>query len=101
MNGEGVDLVMCDGGISVEGQENLQEILSKRLYLCQFIAGLSLGRIEQENKSNKSLGGDFLCKLFDIFTPFSVGLIFLMHCAYRKICIHKPLASRPANSERY
>jgi cap1 methyltransferase len=36
---------MCDGGFSVEGQENIQEILSKRLYLCQFIAGLSLCRV--------------------------------------------------------
>ncbi len=44
-NGVGVHLVMADGGFSVEGRENLQEVLSKRLYLCQFIAGLSLLRI--------------------------------------------------------
>ena len=27
-------------GFSVEGQENIQEILSKRLYLCQFLCAL-------------------------------------------------------------
>jgi hypothetical protein len=45
MSFPGVHLVMCDGGFSVEGQENIQEILSKRLYLCQFIVGLSLCRV--------------------------------------------------------
>jgi cap1 methyltransferase len=87
---------MCDGGFSVEGKENIQEILSKRLYLCQFIAGLSLIRCEEGSDP----GGNFFCKLFDIFTPFSMGLIYLMHCAFRRISLHKPVTSRPANSER-
>ncbi|KAI1724059.1 ftsJ-like methyltransferase domain-containing protein [Ditylenchus destructor] len=93
----GVHLVMCDGGFSVEGQENIQEILSKRLYLCQFIVGLSLCRTKMGDKH----GGNFLCKLFDLFTPFSMGLVYLMYTAFEKISLHKPLTSRPANSERY
>ncbi|KAE9548020.1 hypothetical protein FO519_008769 [Halicephalobus sp. NKZ332] len=95
--GFGVDLVTADGGFSVEGQENIQEILSKRLYLCQFIAALSICKVQSEN----SPGGSFICKLFDIFTPFSVGLIYLMYLAFEKISLHKPITSRPANSERY
>lgn len=87
----GVHFVMADGGFSVEGQENLQEILSKRLYLCQFLTALGILRV----------GGHFVCKLFDIFTPFSVGLIYLMYRAFEKVCIFKPNTSRPANSERY
>lgn len=47
------------------------------------------------------VGGHFVCKLFDLFTPFSVGLIYLMYRAFDKIAIHKPVTSRPANSERY
>ncbi|KAH9629491.1 hypothetical protein HF086_015821 [Spodoptera exigua] len=47
---KGVHFLMADGGFSVQGQENIQEILSKQLYL---------------------------------------------------FCIHKPVTSRPANSERY
>ncbi|KAJ4444703.1 hypothetical protein ANN_06500 [Periplaneta americana] len=46
-------------------------------------------------------GGHFVCKLFDLFTPFSVGLVYLMYKSFRKISIHKPNTSRPANSERY
>uniref|UniRef100_A0AC34QA20 Cap-specific mRNA (nucleoside-2'-O-)-methyltransferase 1 n=1 Tax=Panagrolaimus sp. JU765 TaxID=591449 RepID=A0AC34QA20_9BILA len=95
--GQGVHLVMADGGFSVEGQENIQEILSKRLYLCQFIAALSLCRVHDSSDS----GGNFICKLFDIFTPFSVGLIYLMYLSFAKVSLHKPITSRPANSERY
>ncbi|PAV87689.1 hypothetical protein WR25_03728 [Diploscapter pachys] len=90
-NGMGVDLMMADGGFSVEGNENIQEILSKRLYLCQLLVSLCIVKE----------GGNFFCKLFDIFTPFSVGLIYLMYMCYDQICLHKPHTSRPANSERY
>jgi len=87
----GVHFVMADGGFSVEGQENIQEILSKQLYLGQFVCALSILRE----------GGHFLCKLFDVFTPFSMGLVYLMYRAFDEICIFKPVTSRPANSERY
>uniref|UniRef100_A0A1I7VQ11 Cap-specific mRNA (nucleoside-2'-O-)-methyltransferase 1 n=1 Tax=Loa loa TaxID=7209 RepID=A0A1I7VQ11_LOALO len=97
-NNVGVDLVMADGGFCVDQQENIQEILSKRLYLCQFLTGLSVLRVKTRNTVT---GGKFVCKLFDIFTPFSVGLIYLMYIVFERISIHKPNTSRPANSERY
>lgn len=87
----GVHFVMADGGFSVEGNENNQEIMSKRLYLCQFLCALAILRGN----------GSFVCKLFDVFTSFSVGLIYLMYRVFKKVCIHKPNSSRPANSERY
>ncbi|XP_054162326.1 cap-specific mRNA (nucleoside-2'-O-)-methyltransferase 1-like [Oppia nitens] len=87
----GVFFVMADGGFSVEGDENNQEILSKRLYLCQFLCSLALLRTN----------GSFVCKLFDVFSSFSVGLIYLMYRVFKKVSIHKPNSSRPANSERY
>ncbi|XP_066991198.1 cap-specific mRNA (nucleoside-2'-O-)-methyltransferase 1 [Anabrus simplex] len=87
----GVHFMMADGGFSVDGQENIQEILSKQLYLCQFLVALCIVRI----------GGHFVCKLFDVFTPFSVGLVYLMYKSFQQISIHKPNTSRPANSERY
>ncbi|KAK9507779.1 hypothetical protein O3M35_007558 [Rhynocoris fuscipes] len=89
--GKGVHFMMADGGFSVEGQENYQEILSKQLYLCQFLVAMCIVRNE----------GHFVCKLFDIFTPFSAGLVYLMYRAFKEICIFKPNTSRPANSERY
>jgi cap1 methyltransferase len=96
-NGKGCHLVMCDGGFSVRNQENLQEVMSKRLYLCQFIVGLSLARV---GNGTENSGGNFLCKLFDVFTRFSGGLIYLMYAAFERITLHKPNTSRPANSER-
>lgn len=73
--GLGVHFVMADGGFSVEGQENVQEVLSKRLYLCQFLCAISILRD----------GGHFVCKLFDVFTPFSVGLIYLMRKVFDQV----------------
>lgn len=90
-DGRGVHCFMADGGFSVEGNENIQEILSKQLYLCQFLCALSVLRT----------GGNFVCKIFDIFTPFSVGLIYLLYLCFDRVCVHKPVTSRPANSERY
>ncbi|XP_055605255.1 cap-specific mRNA (nucleoside-2'-O-)-methyltransferase 1 [Uranotaenia lowii] len=87
----GVHIMMADGGFSVDGQENIQEILSKQLYMCQMIVALN---IVQTN-------GHFVVKLFDLFTPFSVGLIYLMYKCFKSISICKPNTSRPANSERY
>jgi len=88
---KGVHFMMSDGGFSVEGQENIQEILSKQLYLCQCLIALMIVRA----------GGHFVTKLFDLFTPFSAGLIYLMYRCFESISIFKPNSSRPANSERY
>lgn len=45
-------------------------------------------------------GGNFVCKTFDLYTTFNVGLIFLLYRCFEKVCIFKPVTSRPANSER-
>uniref|UniRef100_A0AAQ5ZI00 Cap-specific mRNA (nucleoside-2'-O-)-methyltransferase 1 n=1 Tax=Amphiprion ocellaris TaxID=80972 RepID=A0AAQ5ZI00_AMPOC len=87
----GLHFLMADGGFSVEGQENLQEILSKQLLLCQFLTAISSLRT----------GGHFVCKTFDLFTPFSVGLVYLLYLCFDRISLFKPVTSRPANSERY
>ncbi|KAG7272032.1 hypothetical protein CRUP_030136, partial [Coryphaenoides rupestris] len=87
----GLHFLMADGGFSVEGQENIQEILSKQLLLCQFLTAMSTVRT----------GGHFVCKTFDLFTPFSVGLIYLLHLSFDRLSLFKPITSRPANSERY
>lgn len=88
---KGVHFMMADGGFSVEGNEELQEVLSKQIYACQCLVALEIVRPH----------GHFVTKLFDTFTEFSVGLIFLMYQCFEKIAIFKPSTSRPANSERY
>ncbi|XP_066255913.1 cap-specific mRNA (nucleoside-2'-O-)-methyltransferase 1 [Euwallacea similis] len=87
----GVHFMMSDGGFCVDGQENLQEILSKHIYTCQCLLALNILRPN----------GHFVTKTFDIFTPFSVGLLYLMYICFEKVAIIKPNTSRPANSERY
>ena len=39
--------------------------------------------------------------MFDLFTTFSVGLVYLMYRAFDELYVFKPVTSRPANSERY
>ncbi|XP_057661537.1 cap-specific mRNA (nucleoside-2'-O-)-methyltransferase 1 isoform X4 [Diorhabda carinulata] len=80
-----------ENGFSVEGKENFQEILSKHIYICQCLVALEIVRSH----------GHFVTKLFDVFTPFSVGLLFLIYKCFEKVSIFKPNSSRPANSERY
>ncbi|EUB61890.1 S-adenosyl-L-methionine-dependent methyltransferase ftsjd2 [Echinococcus granulosus] len=78
-------------GFDVSDAYNLQEVKSKHIYLCQCLCALTLLRP----------GGCFVTKLFDIFTDFSVDLIWLMSHVFKRIKLIKPISSRPANSERY
>ncbi|KAG0286446.1 FtsJ methyltransferase domain-containing protein 2 [Linnemannia gamsii] len=90
-NGLGVGLVSADGGISVDGDEAVQETLLQRLILCQILAMFM----------TLQKGGDFVVKIFDIFTPVTAGLVWILSRNFEKICVMKPLTSRPMNSERY
>ncbi|CAI2185435.1 14363_t:CDS:10, partial [Funneliformis geosporum] len=87
----GVDLVTADGGFDVKGQERYQESLLKQLILCQVITMFMTLR----------KNGDFVLKVFDIFTPFTGGIVWILYRHFEKLCIIKPLSSRPANSEKY
>lgn len=89
--GEMVSLVTADGGIAVDGQENDQEMLVKRLVLCQFLCAILILR----------KGGNFVCKIFDCFTDFTVSLIYVVAQCFERFCVVKPYTSRPANCERY
>jgi cap1 methyltransferase len=121
---QGVDLVLGDGGISVEGEENFQEIKLQPLILCQFLTMFNIlakGKIKEEAHIHHFVenllllllllmmidltisfrsGGKFVCKIFDVFTPFTAGLIYILYRHFERICIIKPYTSRPANSER-
>lgn len=90
-NGEMVSLVTADGGIAVDGQENDQEMLLKRLVMCQFFCALTILR----------KGGNFVCKVFDVLTDFSSSLLYIVAQCFNKFSIVKPYTSRPANNERY
>jgi 23S rRNA U2552 (ribose-2'-O)-methylase RlmE/FtsJ len=88
---KGVDLVVADGGFSVEGDEEFQEHHSKQLLLCETLAMF---------KTLKKRG-NFIIKLFDTVTPFTCQLIYILYLYFQEISFSKPLSSRPLNSEKY
>ncbi|KAG1146664.1 hypothetical protein G6F37_004691 [Rhizopus arrhizus] len=88
---EGVDLAVADGGFDFSGQEGQQEKVAQKLLLCEVITMLS----------TLKKGGNFVCKFFDMLTPFTINLVWLLYQLFDEICITKPFSSRPANSERY
>jgi len=84
-------LVTADGGFDYSNNFNGQEIDSYKIIFAEiFLALLIL-----EN------GGNFVCKIFDIYSLFSLKLIYILTTCFSEIYIYKPLTSRPANSEKY
>ena len=84
--GLGIQLMVADGGDSVDGEFLRQEWLMRRLALCQAATSLLILRE----------GGDFFCKIFDTFTPFLHDLMYLLSRAFKRFAIIKPLTSRSA-----
>ncbi|KYQ92013.1 D111/G-patch domain-containing protein [Tieghemostelium lacteum] len=90
-NGKGLNFFMADGGVSTDGNQNKQEFLLQHLVLCQFLTMF-------ETLGEK---GHFICKIFDTFNSFTVGLLYLVFKSFGQFAIVKPYTSRPLNSERY
>ena len=86
-----VDLVTADGGFDYSIDFNSQEVISQKLIFSEIVTALTIQKI----------GGNFVCKIFDIFNYVTLELLWLMSCFYEKIIITKPFTSRPANSEKY
>jgi 23S rRNA U2552 (ribose-2'-O)-methylase RlmE/FtsJ len=88
-NGE-ADFITADGGFEWKN-ENFQEQEAFRLILAEIISAL---RMQKQN-------GNFVLKIFETFTNITVKIILILSTYYDKVYIHKPLTSRPTNSERY
>ena len=84
-------LVTSDGGFDYSNDFNNQERNSRKIIYAEIITTLLI----QEN------GGSMVCKMFDLFTYFSIQLIYLISLLYENVYIIKPVTSRPANSEKY
>ena len=85
------NLVTGDGGFSTDNDWNRQEILTKRLILCEFITALCL----------LTKGGHFTTKVFDTITTFTVDLYYIMSYFFKEVYICRPLQSRSMNSEKF
>lgn len=91
---DGVQVIIADGCIYKNYNKYVRatkEVKNKQLHLCNCIIALKLLRTD----------GHFIMKLFDMITPFTVGLVYLMYKCFHSVCIVKPPTSRNTNSERY
>lgn len=86
-----IDLITGDGGFDFSIDFNNQETLSCKLIFAQICYAIAM----------QKKGGNFILKVFDIFTSFSIDLVFLLSALYKKVYIIKPFTSRYANSEKY
>jgi 23S rRNA U2552 (ribose-2'-O)-methylase RlmE/FtsJ len=84
-------LITADGGFDEGTDFNNKEQLHYCLILSEIYAAIQLQCDE----------GNFILKVFDVFTETSVHLIYLLSLCYKNVSIYKPRTSRPTNSEKY
>jgi 23S rRNA U2552 (ribose-2'-O)-methylase RlmE/FtsJ len=84
-------LITADGGFDEGTDFNNKEQLHFRLILSEVYSAIKL---QEKN-------GNFILKLFDIFTLPSIEILYLLSMCYEEVYIYKPKTSRPTNSEKY
>jgi 23S rRNA U2552 (ribose-2'-O)-methylase RlmE/FtsJ len=83
--------ITADGGFDYSSDFNKQEEQSYHIIYSEIAIALAI----QEEK------GNFVIKIFDTFTLFTLKCIFLLQIFYSNVYLYKPLTSRVANSEKY
>lgn len=86
-----IHIVTADGGFDFSDDFNHQEQKSYHIIFCEIVLAMSC----LEN------GGNFICKIFDIFSKTTATLIQLLCYHFEDVYITKPYTSRPCNSEKY
>lgn len=84
------DFITGDGGFRWTN-ENYQEQEAYLLIFGQIIHALSF----------QAKNGNFLLKIFEMFTTVTVKMTMLLQTFYEEVYITKPFTSRTTNSERY
>lgn len=84
-------LVTGDGGFDYSGNYNLQEQSSYKLLYSEIFVALNI----------QELNGNFVLKVFDLFSYKTVQLLYLLYNHYSYIELYKPTTSRLSNSEKY
>jgi len=86
-----IDLVTADGGIDYSIDYSKQEENSIKLIYSEIFVALNI----------QKKGGNFLCKIFDIFKKETIILIYKLNILYESVSFYKPSISRLSNSEKY
>jgi len=86
-----MNIITADGGFDFSIDFNQQEILASKLLFAQVSFAISMQKV----------GGDFILKIFDIFTKSTCDILYILSSLYKQVYITKPYTSRLANSEKY
>lgn len=90
-----VDLVIgdcsCEPGSLMVYLRGHEEKRARQYFLVQIIIALHCLK----------KGGVFICRIYEILTRATAGLIYFLHTVFSDICIVKPALSEPLSSERY
>lgn len=84
-------LVTSDGSVDCSFDPNRQEIICASLHYCEAVTAFGLLK----------KGGHFIIKVFTIFEPSSIHLLYLLSCLFDRVDIFKPFTSKSGNSELY
>ena len=90
-NNKKAELVTADGGFDFSKNFNNQELDSHHIIFNEIIISILILK----------KGGNFICKIFDIFNLMTVQIIYLLNELFQEVNIYKPNTSRVANSEKY
>lgn len=86
-----MNLITADGGFDFSLDYNNQENCISNLLLGQILYAICL----------QKKGGIFIIKCFDLFSKFSLDVMYLLSILYENVWISKPKTSRYGNSEKY
>jgi 23S rRNA U2552 (ribose-2'-O)-methylase RlmE/FtsJ len=88
------DFITADGGIGIDNDGIITETYKEQIHLQLFFAEIVTAILLKEK-------GNFIIKMYDIFTLPTAQLIVILTMNFNSVYIVKPQTSRPANSERY
>lgn len=88
----GVHVVVADGSEMTPGlDEDRKELRCKPMILAETYIAM---RVLRE-------GGTFVLRMYDIFTPYTAGLIYLMYRAFENVAIVRPETCHQGSAERF
>ena len=90
LNGKKADFITADGAFDCSEDFNRQEKSSLKLIFSEIVMILS----------NQKLNGSSVIKVFDILSPLTIKIVYILTMFYEKVTITKPLTSREGNSEK-
>lgn len=85
------NFLTADGGFDFSSNYNNQEKNFINLFISEIYIILNLLKDD----------GHAIIKIYDIYSKYSIKVLYIISLFFEKIYIVKPLTSRPANSEKY